>query len=75
MGAGVALCAIFSDPLVEALSNLSKATGVAPFFVGFVLTPLASNASELVSSLKFAARKKQNNISLTFRCGAGRWQV
>ena len=24
MGGGLALCAIFSDPLVEALSNLSK---------------------------------------------------
>lgn len=37
-----------------------------PFFVGFVLTPLASNASEFVSSLKFAARKRRKNISLTF---------
>lgn len=24
MGAGIALCAVFSDPLVEALTNLSK---------------------------------------------------
>ena len=31
----------------------------------FVLTPLASNASELVSSLRFAARKRPRAISLT----------
>jgi hypothetical protein len=42
-----------------------QATNIPPFFVGFVLTPLASNASELVSSLKFAARKRRKNISLT----------
>ena len=39
------------------------------FTVGFVLTPLASNASELVSSLKFAARKRITNMSLTLAQG------
>lgn len=34
--------------------------------MAFVLTPLASNASELLSSLKFAARKRRRNASLTF---------
>jgi hypothetical protein len=42
-----------------------RATGIAPFVVGFVLTPLASNSSEFVSSLTFAARKKRKNMSLT----------
>ena len=32
--AGVALCAVFSDPLVGALGRLSDVTGVPPFFVG-----------------------------------------
>jgi Ca2+/Na+ antiporter len=43
MGAGIALCAVFSDPLVEALTNLSRATGLPPFVVGFVLTPVSNN--------------------------------
>ncbi len=43
-----------------------QASGIPPFFVAFVLTPLASNASELLSSLKFAARKRRRNASLTF---------
>eukprot|EP00884_Botryococcus_braunii_P018037 jgi/Botrbrau1/4917/Bobra.118_1s0030.1 len=66
LAGGVGLCAVFSDPLVDALSNLSGAIGVPAFFVAFILTPLASNASELVSSLKFAAQKRPRNISLTF---------
>ena len=37
-----------------------------PFFVAFLLTPLASNASELLSSLKFAAGKQRRSASLTF---------
>ncbi|GBF88403.1 hypothetical protein Rsub_01115 [Raphidocelis subcapitata] len=65
LAGGVALCAVFSDPLVESLTNLSRASGIAPFFVGFVLTPLASNSSEFVSSLRFAARKRITNMSLT----------
>eukprot|EP00775_Hariotina_reticulata_P009910 gene9910-10066_t len=65
MGGGIALCAIFSDPLVEALTSLSRATGIPPFVCGFVLTPLASNSSEFVSSLNFAARKRRKNMSLT----------
>ena len=65
LAGGVALCAAFSDPLVEALARLSKETGVPAFAVGFVLTPLASNSSEFVSSLKFAARKRVANMSLT----------
>ena len=36
------------------------------FYVSFVVTPLCSNASELVSSLIFAAKKKKENISMTF---------
>ena len=64
--AGVAICAVFSDPLVDALNSLSKALNIAPFFVAFALAPLASNASEMVSSLSFAAGKTRRNISLTF---------
>ena len=34
--------------------------------MSFVITPFASNASELVSSLQFAKKKKVKNISLTY---------
>jgi Ca2+/H+ antiporter len=69
LAGGVALCVVFSDPLVESLTNLSRASGVPAFAVGFVLTPLASNSSEFVSSLRFAARKRISNMSLTLAQG------
>ena len=65
--AGMVLIALFADPMVGAVSSLSRACGMpSPFFASFVLTPFASNASELVSSLYFAAKKKKKNISLTY---------
>jgi Ca2+/Na+ antiporter len=39
---------------------------ISPFYVSFVVTPICSNASELVSSLLFAAKKKKENVSMTF---------
>ena len=65
--AGMILITLFADPMVGAVSSLSRACGMpSPFFASFVLTPFASNASELVSSLYFAAKKKKKNISLTY---------
>lgn len=43
-----------------------QASGIPAFYVAFCVTPFASNASELVSSLIFASRKQKKNISLTF---------
>eukprot|EP00873_Tetraselmis_striata_P007709 jgi/Tetstr1/427973/TSEL_018047.t1 len=63
---GTALCGFFADPMVEAVKNFSTASGIPSFFVAFVVTPLASNSSELVSSLQFASKKRSKNISLTF---------
>ena len=36
------------------------------FYLSFIVTPLCSNASELMSSLIFASKKKKNTSSLTF---------
>jgi len=66
MAIGSVVCGIFADPMVEAVNNFSTASGIPSFFVAFVVTPLASNSSELVSSLQFASKKRSKNISLTF---------
>ena len=64
---GMILIAVFADPMVSAVSSLTKACGLpSPFFASFILTPFASNASELVSSLYFASMKRKKNISLTY---------
>ena len=48
-------------------------TGVPPFYISFVLAPLASNASELLASFSYAQKKtsKTITISLTALEGAG----
>ena len=63
---GALLVAVFSDPMVDAVSSFASASGIPAFFVAFIVTPLASNSSEAVSSLQFAAKKKRKNFNLTF---------
>jgi len=60
---GTILVLIFSDPMVDVLAQIGKVTGVPPFYVSFVLAPLASNASELVASYKLASRKTSGAIT------------
>ena len=57
---------MFADPMVGAISDFGAAVGIAPFFVAFVIAPFASNASEVVSSILFAAKKRRRTISLTY---------
>ncbi|GAQ88258.1 Calcium-binding EF-hand family protein [Klebsormidium nitens] len=66
MLAGAAIAGVFADPLVDSIGSFSAASNIPPFFVAFVVTPFASTASELVSSLTFAKKKRKRNISLTY---------
>lgn len=63
---GTVIAAVFADPLVDAVDNFSDATGIPTFFISFIALPLATNASEAVSAIIFASRKKQRTSSLTF---------
>merc|ERR1719405_383894 len=63
MAIGTFLVLIFSDPMVDVLSQIGTVTGVPAFYVSFILAPLASNASELLSSMKLAAKKSKNSIT------------
>lgn len=69
---GVALVSLFSDPMCDALDALTNKKNaphylpVNPFYVSFIVTPLCSNASELVSSLIFASRRKRDNATITY---------
>jgi hypothetical protein len=72
--AGLGIVGIFSDPMCDVLSamtntdytgNLGSHIPVNPFFVSFIVTPICSNASELISSLAFAAKKTKKSISMT----------
>ena len=63
---GLAIVATFADPAVGAIGRFSDAAGFNPFYVAFIATPFASNASEVVSSYLFAKKKRLRNISLTY---------
>mmetsp|Transcript_2801 Transcript_2801/g.2463 ORF Transcript_2801/g.2463 Transcript_2801/m.2463 type:complete len:577 (-) Transcript_2801:15-1745(-) len=65
MGLGTAIVLIVSDPMVDVLSELGTRTNIAPFYVAFVLAPLASNASEVIASYNYAKKKTTKTMSVS----------
>ncbi|GLT55679.1 hypothetical protein SLA2020_287790 [Shorea laevis] len=63
---GTLIAAAFADPLVDAVDNFSDATRIPLFFISFIALPFATNASETVSVIISASRKKQKTASLAF---------
>eukprot|EP01063_Lacrimia_lanifica_P015568 TRINITY_DN22274_c0_g1_i1.p2 TRINITY_DN22274_c0_g1~~TRINITY_DN22274_c0_g1_i1.p2 ORF type:complete len:581 (+),score=255.35 TRINITY_DN22274_c0_g1_i1:55-1797(+) len=72
MAVGTVLVLLFSDPMCDILGNIGTRINVNPFYVSFVLAPLASNASELVAAYGYAAKKtiKTMSISISTLLGA-----
>mmetsp|Transcript_26330 Transcript_26330/g.85064 ORF Transcript_26330/g.85064 Transcript_26330/m.85064 type:complete len:534 (+) Transcript_26330:61-1662(+) len=63
MGLGTVLVLVFSDPMVDCLSEWGTRLGISPFYVSFVLAPFASNASELLSAYTYACKKTEKNMT------------
>eukprot|EP00541_Cyclophora_tenuis_P000268 CAMPEP_0116543568 /NCGR_PEP_ID=MMETSP0397-20121206/1637_1 /TAXON_ID=216820 /ORGANISM="Cyclophora tenuis, Strain ECT3854" /LENGTH=553 /DNA_ID=CAMNT_0004067689 /DNA_START=47 /DNA_END=1708 /DNA_ORIENTATION=- len=61
---GTALVLLFSDPMVGVFDEIAKRLGLSPFYVSFVLAPLASNASEVIASMYYAAKKTRKSITV-----------
>jgi len=57
MGLGVLLVIVFSDPMVDVFSALGDIAGIPPFYIAFVLGPIASNASELIAAINYSRKK------------------
>ena len=51
---------------VQTVGDFAAVTGIPAFYVSFVISPFASDASECLTSLFFAAKKKRASISLAF---------
>jgi Ca2+/Na+ antiporter len=64
--AGTVLVLIFSDPMVDVFSEIGKRTNIPPFYVSFILAPLASNASEVLSTMYYATKKTRKTITVSF---------
>jgi len=65
MGWGVLLVTLFSDPIVTVFSGIGAITGIPPFYVAFVLAPIASNASEIIASYFYAKKKTSKTITIS----------
>ncbi len=65
MGLGTVLVLLFSDPMVDVMSNLGTVMNLKPFYISFVLAPLASNASELIASYNYALKKTSKTITIS----------
>lgn len=63
--AGSLLVLFFSDPMVDVLAAIASLLQVSPFYVSFILAPLASNSSELIASLYYASKKTRKTITVS----------
>jgi len=63
MGLGTVLVLIFSDPMVDVLAEIGVRTNISAFYISFVLAPLASNASELLASYNYAAKRTSKTMT------------
>jgi Ca2+/Na+ antiporter len=61
---GTTLVLVFSDPMVEVLSEVAVRLDIPAFYVSFILAPLASNASEVIASQYYAAKKTRKTITV-----------
>eukprot|EP00667_Euglena_gracilis_P007938 EG_transcript_8027 len=66
MGAGTLLVLLFSDPMVDVLSEFGNRIHVPPFYVSFILAPLASNASELIAAFQYSKKQTRAAITISF---------
>mmetsp|Transcript_19733 Transcript_19733/g.30792 ORF Transcript_19733/g.30792 Transcript_19733/m.30792 type:complete len:565 (-) Transcript_19733:224-1918(-) len=62
VGTGIVL--IFSDPMVEVLSEIAARGNIPPFYVSFILAPVAANASEVIASQYYASKKTRKTITV-----------
>ena len=65
LAVGTGLVLLFSDPMVDVLSETAKRIGVPAFYVSFILAPLASNASEVIASTYYAQKKTSKSITIS----------
>ena len=52
--------------MVACLQEIANRCNISPFYVSFVLAPIASNASEVIASTYYATKKTRKSISVSF---------
>ena len=54
------------DPMVAVIDDFGETIGIGAFYVSFIITPLCSNASELISSFMLVINKQKKYASMTY---------
>jgi Ca2+/Na+ antiporter len=62
---GTSVVIVFSDPMVDVMQEIAVKLHLSPFYVSFILAPLASNASEVIASQYYAAKKTRKTITVS----------
>ena len=55
-----------AEPLVESVRKFSDSVKIQPFYVSFILVPLATNARTAIAAIQAAKQKRHHTTSLTF---------
>jgi len=65
LATGTLLVLYFSDPMVEVMQEIAVKASIPPFYVSFVLAPLASNSSEVLASMFYARKKTRKTMTVS----------
>lgn len=63
---GIIMLTILAEPLVESVRKFSESLNIEPFYVSFILVPLATNARTAIAAIRAASQKRHLTTSLTF---------
>lgn len=63
MAIGVLLVLAFSNPMVDLLYELGDRLSISPFYISFLLAPIASNSSELVAARYYGSKRTLSSIT------------
>jgi Ca2+/Na+ antiporter len=68
---GTVLVVYFSDPMVDVMQEIANRAHLPAFYVSFVLAPVASNSSEVVASMFYAAKKTRKTMTVSMSALVG----
>ena len=61
---GTLMVLYFSDPMVDVFQEIAARASIPPFYVSFVLAPLASNSSEVLASIFYGKKKTRKTMTV-----------
>lgn len=63
---GISMLTVLVEPLTQSVRIFSENVKIAPFYVSFILVPLATNARTAIAAIRASQHKKHHTTSLTF---------